>query len=1242
MATKLILFILLFARAEDANLLWQYMTEEERAIYPDYPSFEEFFESSKTYLEIRGYPSESLFVVGKGFGNYHIGTWSEMDLCGDTLYISINGQDCIKKFDLSLNFKEYFGNRFTLYYIWSVAANDRYIAFSKAGPLSLGSSGIGVIVNRSNPASYRENFVIDTGKIARLDMDSSRIYATINYIYNDQYGHLVIYRDSVWDSLYAIPGSFNSIKVDKDTLFLTDTFRLYRYAIFGDIDSVRKVDSLVFTPSQEIRLQDVATSDQWIYLAAFKNQYHPDDPDTGAYHFDSLYLYVIDRSTFTPKDTFYMGIAFHNPFYFSLCLENYGDTLFVLLNRDWDTKNRVLERYFYDGVNLTPVDSMYTTIEENRWWPSGLFQIDGNWVGTNLYDLMRLTFRRPDGGLLKVLEIPWYTYTVLPDTGGLLYVATGLNYIEDHSVNGVYLIDTTGTVLDSFVVNDYVAFRIALYGDTIVAMMDTFAWRRATLYLLDRATLDPIFVQVLPRGTVGGFYLSSNGLLFVPYNSGDYSAIKVYNLSGENLADICTDYTSTRYMTVTVDEDLYPWRVYVGSVNVTPPVYIFNFEPVTFQWERVDSFGQYKSVHSYWSWDPDLDDDYMENPDYGFVWNLSRSGHKIFLSDIFNTRVVVYLTPIYLGSDEPTATAFPNEPKLVRVPNSDFLHLVYQSQGNIYYHFSHKGGIDWSPPFVIEDAHSPALFSLDSSSVDLVYIKNGRIEFKHFNPDYTTGEPKILSIPEGNPSTPIILRKRYGDEGLLHLIYVGYEGETPVLAHSVFLTTGTDGDTLNPIEHHLIDYLSGVDTYPSIGEDPVMGHLHVVYKKNSDIYYSSYNGLSWSTPVNISNSSTPSSQPVLNIFGNKIQVLWTETQIYRSPDLERQVIWGGKTIVKTEKMLEDTWPAINTVISSYGAEAIYPLIAGEDIFFWSQRSVSPPSSWDIYIKVDSNSPANFSNTPDANSLYIQACTKLVPQGVYLYSVWTEGSSLPYKLLTTSQLLTSKPPPYYDVMVGHVRPSLFTEKRDGTIEGWKGGVDFSKDRLVYRFPSLDPKMYYELSIKFYQEGGVDWSNSIEIDGVELERAEYQPGEEKEVRITIPRSLYSDSTITVTIERLKGQGVAVSDIKLYQFESGRADGSNSKASITPKEGNLSLMLSSTLVRERAYLTYAIPSNGKVEISVYNVSGRKVTTLVDKELKKGRYQLVWDGLDRRGLPLPSGVYFVVMNFQGAHLTKKLVLFR
>jgi hypothetical protein len=74
----------------------------------------------------------------------------------------------------------------------------------------------------------------------------------------------------------------------------------------------------------------------------------------------------------------------------------------------------------------------------------------------------------------------------------------------------------------------------------------------------------------------------------------------------------------------------------------------------------------------------------------------------------------------------------------------------------------------------------------------------------------------------------------------------------------------------------------------------------------------------------------------------------------------------------------------------------------------------------------------------------------------------------------------------------------------------------------------------------------------------------------------------------------------------------------------------------------VSYALPVATWVEMSVYNLLGQKVRTLVNEHQAAGHRTVRWDGTDQEGRPVTSGVYFLKIRAGDATDTRKMILMR
>jgi hypothetical protein len=69
----------------------------------------------------------------------------------------------------------------------------------------------------------------------------------------------------------------------------------------------------------------------------------------------------------------------------------------------------------------------------------------------------------------------------------------------------------------------------------------------------------------------------------------------------------------------------------------------------------------------------------------------------------------------------------------------------------------------------------------------------------------------------------------------------------------------------------------------------------------------------------------------------------------------------------------------------------------------------------------------------------------------------------------------------------------------------------------------------------------------------------------------------------------------------------------------------------------IDYELPKTGDVELSVYNVLGEKVVTLVSEQQSAGRYSVEWDASG-----IGSGIYYYELKTDGYRNVKKMVLIK
>lgn len=77
-------------------------------------------------------------------------------------------------------------------------------------------------------------------------------------------------------------------------------------------------------------------------------------------------------------------------------------------------------------------------------------------------------------------------------------------------------------------------------------------------------------------------------------------------------------------------------------------------------------------------------------------------------------------------------------------------------------------------------------------------------------------------------------------------------------------------------------------------------------------------------------------------------------------------------------------------------------------------------------------------------------------------------------------------------------------------------------------------------------------------------------------------------------------------------------------------------------RTIIRFGLPSASNVRLTIYNQKGQEIREMFLGELSPGYHEISWNGDGNNGLPVSSGVYLMVLNTNGKHLTQKALYLR
>ena len=74
----------------------------------------------------------------------------------------------------------------------------------------------------------------------------------------------------------------------------------------------------------------------------------------------------------------------------------------------------------------------------------------------------------------------------------------------------------------------------------------------------------------------------------------------------------------------------------------------------------------------------------------------------------------------------------------------------------------------------------------------------------------------------------------------------------------------------------------------------------------------------------------------------------------------------------------------------------------------------------------------------------------------------------------------------------------------------------------------------------------------------------------------------------------------------------------------------------------IRFSIPRQEKVTLSIYDLLGKKVKSLVNETRAAGKYVVKWDGTNEAGIQVASGIYFYKLNYDRGSKIRKMLLVR
>jgi hypothetical protein len=81
-------------------------------------------------------------------------------------------------------------------------------------------------------------------------------------------------------------------------------------------------------------------------------------------------------------------------------------------------------------------------------------------------------------------------------------------------------------------------------------------------------------------------------------------------------------------------------------------------------------------------------------------------------------------------------------------------------------------------------------------------------------------------------------------------------------------------------------------------------------------------------------------------------------------------------------------------------------------------------------------------------------------------------------------------------------------------------------------------------------------------------------------------------------------------------------------TPKNLNPDLLCYPNPFKDRTTIEYTLGKESTTDVSIYSLNGQKIKTLNNKLLQAGKYTHTWNGMDKNGKEVSSGIYLAVLQ--------------
>ena len=80
----------------------------------------------------------------------------------------------------------------------------------------------------------------------------------------------------------------------------------------------------------------------------------------------------------------------------------------------------------------------------------------------------------------------------------------------------------------------------------------------------------------------------------------------------------------------------------------------------------------------------------------------------------------------------------------------------------------------------------------------------------------------------------------------------------------------------------------------------------------------------------------------------------------------------------------------------------------------------------------------------------------------------------------------------------------------------------------------------------------------------------------------------------------------------------------------------------LNHKTTILFSLFKLSSVKLSIYDIKGQKIKTLVNENLQRGHHEIIWNGKNENGEAVSPGIYFYQLKVKNKMITKKMLLLK